>query len=119
MERVRTKVVTLRLEQRGRQRLGAHAVIKGNSAREGRRGHTPQYGLGNDAAPAIFGLADGIREEVVEQQVLEIWVLAEGIRNVLQKYRANNAAATPHEGNGWVVQLQLYVFAASRINIKP
>lgn len=50
---------------------------------------------------------DGLVEEVVEEQVLEVCVGAVGGRDVLQEDGADDAATAPHEGDGWLVELPL------------
>ena len=73
---MRAEVVALGLEHVRGQVLGAHAVEERQGGRERRGRDTPQRALGDDVAPAGLRLVDGLVEEVVEQQVLEVGVLA-------------------------------------------
>ena len=61
----------------------------------------------NSLSPARLSLVDGLVEEVVEEQVLEVGVAAVGLGDVLKEDGADDAATTPHEGNFWLVQLPL------------
>lgn len=104
MEGVGTKVITLSLEEVGRQVLGAVAVEPRQSSGEGGRRDTHQGSLGDNITPAGLGLVDGLVEEVVKQQVLQFRVIAVGGGNVLEEDGANDAATTPHKGNGRLVE---------------
>lgn len=48
---------------------------------------------------------DGLVEEVVEEQVLEVGVVAVCAGDVLEEHRADNATTTPHQSNRWLVEL--------------
>lgn len=104
-EGVGAEVVTLGLEEVGREVLGAVAVEEGQSGAEGGGGDTPESTLGNNVSPAGLGVVDGLGEEVVEEQVLEVGVGAVGVGDVLQEDGADDAATTPHEGDGRLVEL--------------
>lgn len=104
-EGVSTEVVTLSLQQVGGQVLGAVAVVEAQRGGEGRDGDTPESSLADNVSPAVLGIVDGLGEELVEQQVLELGVLAVSVGDVLQEDRADNATATPHESDGGLVQL--------------
>lgn len=105
LEGVSTKVVPLGLEQVGREALGAVPVVEAERSAEGRRGNTQQGGLADHISPAALRLVDRLVEEVIEQKVLELRVVAVGVGDVLEEDRADDAPTTPHEGNGWLVQL--------------
>ena len=93
-EGVGTKVVTLRLQEVGREVLGAVSVVEAERSAESRSGDTPEGTLGDDAvamsapcslslssenhllSPSSLSLVDGLAEELVEEQVLEVGVLA-------------------------------------------
>lgn len=96
-ESVGAKVVALGLEQVGGQVLGADAVVEGERGGEGGGGDTPGGGLGDDVAPAGLRGVDGLVEEVVEEQVLEVRVGAVGLGDVLEEDRADDAPSAPHE----------------------
>lgn len=55
---------------------------------------------------------DGLVEEVVEQQVLQVWVGAVGVGDVLEEDGADDAAASPHQSNGRLVELPLVYFSS-------
>lgn len=111
-ESVGTEVVTLGLEQVGGQVLGAVTVVEGERSGEGRSGDTPQSGLADHVTPASLGVVNGLVEEVVEQQVLEVGVAAVGLGNILEEDGADDAATAPHEGNGRLVQLPLVLLGS-------
>ena len=104
-EGVSTEVVTLGLQQVGREALGTVSVVEAESSAEGRSRNTPQGDLADDVSPAVLGVVDGLVEESVEQEVLEVGVGAVGIGDVLEENGADDAATAPHEGNGGLVQL--------------
>ena len=104
-ESVGTKVVTLCLEEVGWEVLCPEAVVEGQSGRESWSWDTPESAHGNDVSPAWLGLVDGVVEEVAEEQVLEVWVLAVGGGDVLEEDGSDDAATTPHEGDLWLVEL--------------
>lgn len=104
-EGMSTEVVTLRLQQVGGQVLGAVAVVEAQRSGEGRGGNTPEGTLADNMSPAVLGVVDSLVEEVVEQQVLELRVLAVGTGDVLQEDGADNATTAPHESDGGLVQL--------------
>jgi hypothetical protein len=91
-ESVGTEVVTLGLEHVGGQVLGAVSVVEGQGGAEGRGGDTPDGTLGDGVAPSVLGGVDGVVEEVVEEQVLEVGVAAVGVGDVLKEDRADDAS---------------------------
>ena len=110
LEGVRAKVISLRLQQVGGQILGAVAVEPGERGGEGRGGDAEEGGLGDDVAPAGLRFVDGFVEEVVEEEVLEVVVGAVGGGDVLEEDGADDAASTPHEGDGGLVELPFVFF---------
>lgn len=104
-EGVGTEVVTLGLQDVGREVLGAEAVVEGEGGGEGRGRDTPESTLGDDVTPASLGLLDGLVEEVGEQQVLKVGVGTVGSSDVLQEDGADDAATTPHESNLRLLEL--------------
>lgn len=105
MESVSTKVITLSLQQVGGQVLGAVTVEPRQGSGEGGSRDTKLGGLGDNLSPAGLGLVDGLVEEVVEQQVGQVGLLAVGRGDVLEEDGADDAATTPHESNGGLVEL--------------
>lgn len=65
---------------------------------------------------------DSLVEEVVEEQVLEVWVGAVRLGDILQEDRSDDAATAPHERNLGLVQLPVVLlsglFAASVKNLQ-
>lgn len=104
-ESVGTKVVTLGLEKVCWEVLSPVTVKEGKGGGEARGWDSPEGTLGNDVSPTWLGVVNSLVEEVVEQQVLELWVAAVGVGNVLQEDGADDATTTPHEGDLWLVQL--------------
>jgi hypothetical protein len=104
-ESVGTEVVTLGLQQIGGQVLGAVAVVEAESSGEGRQRNTPDSRLGDNVSPARLSGGDGLGEELIEEQVLKVGVVAVGVGDVLQEDGADNAATAPHEGDGRLVEL--------------
>jgi len=104
-EGVGTEVVTLSLEKVGGEVLGAVTVEPRQSGREGGSRDTKEGSLGNNVSPTGLSLVDGLVEEVVEQEVLEVRLAAVGVGDVLEEDGSDNAATSPHEGNGRLVKL--------------
>lgn len=105
LESVSTEVVTLGLEQVRRQVLGAVAIEPRQRRRESRGRDTEQRRLGNNVSPARLSLVDSLVEEVIEQQVLQVGVVAVRSRDILEEHGPDNAASSPHEGDRGLVEL--------------
>lgn len=116
-EGVGTEVVTLGLQQVGGQSLGAVAVVEAEGGAEGGSGDTPEGTFADNASPALLGVVDGLVEEVVEEEVLEIGVVAVGLGDVLQEDGADNATTAPHEGNGGLVELPAVLLGSLYFNL--
>ena len=67
----------------------------------------PKVRTCNDVAPAWLRLVDGLIEEVIEEQVLEVWVGAVGLGDVFQEDRADDATTTPHERDLGLLELPI------------
>lgn len=104
-EGVGSKVVTLSLQQVGGELFGAVAVVEAEGSAERRQRDPQESSLADDVSPAALRLVDGLVEEVVEQEVVEVGVGTVGVGDVLEEDGADDAATTPHEGNGGLVQL--------------
>jgi hypothetical protein len=113
---VSTEVVSLGLEQVGREILGTVTIEPRESGGESRCWNTEKSSLGNDISPAGLGLVDSLVEEVIEEEILKVVVVTVSRSDVLQENRADNATSTPHEGNGWLVELPA-VFLGSLYNL--
>lgn len=105
LEGVGTEVVTLGLEEVGGEVLGTVTVVEGQSGAEAGGGDTPEGALGDDVSPALLCVVDGLVEEIVEEEVLEVGVVAVGSGNVLEEDGADDAATAPHEGDLGLVEL--------------
>lgn len=104
-ESVSTEVITLSLEKVGREILGAVSIKPRQGSREGGCRDTEKGSLGNDVSPAGLSLVDGLVEEVVEEKVLKIRLLAVGVGDILQEDGSDNATSTPHKGDRGLVEL--------------
>ena len=104
-EGVGTEVVTLGLQQVGREVLGTVTVVEAESSAEGRQRDTQDSSLADDVSPALLSVVDSVGEEAVEQKVVEVRVVTVGVGDVLEENGTDNATTTPHEGDGGVVQL--------------
>jgi hypothetical protein len=100
-----TEVVTLGLQKVCRQVLGPVTVIERQGSGKGGRRDTELNTLSDSTSPARLGSVDGRLEEVVEEQVFEVRLSAVGLGDVRKEDGADDAATTPHEGNGGVVEL--------------
>jgi len=55
---------------------------------------------------------DCLVEEVVEEEVLEVVIGAVGGGDILEEDGADDTASTPHEGDGWLVELPLVLLGS-------
>jgi len=104
-ECVSSEVVTLGLQQVRRQILGAVPVVEAQGRAESRRWDTPKSSFADNVSPAWLRLVDGLVEEVVEQQILELGFVAVCACDVLEEDGPNDAATTPHQCYRGLVQL--------------
>lgn len=111
LEGVGTEVVSLGLEEVGWEILGAVTVEPRKCGGETWSWDTDLSGLGNDVSPSWLSLLDGVLEEVGEEEVLELWVLAVGISDVLEENGADDASSAPHEGDGRLVELPVVLLS--------
>ncbi len=84
-EGVGTEVISLSLQQVGRQILGPVAVEEGQGGAESRCWDTRLSTEGNDVSPTLLSIVNGFVEEVVEQQVLEVGIGTVGSGDILQE----------------------------------
>ena len=73
-EGVSTEVVSLSLQKVGWQILGTVAVEERKSRAESRRGNARLDSISYYIAPPLLSIVDGLIEEVVEEQVLQVRV---------------------------------------------
>jgi hypothetical protein len=111
-EGVGPEVVTLSLQQVRRKILGSVSIVEAQSSAESRGGDTPKGTLADDVSPSVLSLVDGLVEEIIEQQVLEIGVVSVCMCDIFQENGSNDAATTPHESNGRLVELPLVLFGS-------
>ena len=111
-EGVGTKVVTLSLEEVSGEQLATVTVEEGESGGECGGGDTPEDGLSDHATPALLSVVDGLVEEVVEEKILELGVLAESSGDVLEEDGSDNATTTPHESDRGVVELPVVLLGS-------
>lgn len=102
---VGTEVISLGLEQVSGELVGSVTVVESQSRSKGRGGDTPGDSLGHGRSPRGVGLLDGVLEEVVEQQVLEVGVLSVSLGDVSKENGSDDATTSPHEGDTGVVEL--------------
>jgi len=74
LESVSAEVITLSLEEVGREILGAVSVKPGQSGGESWGRYPEECGLGDDVSPAGLRLVDSLVEEVVEEEVFQVIV---------------------------------------------
>lgn len=106
-ERVGSEVVSLSLQEVRRQILGSVTIEPVESSRESWSWYTQRSSLADDFPPAWLGFVNGLVEEVVEQKILQLRVVAVCLGDVLQKNGSDDASSTPHERNRWLVELPL------------
>jgi hypothetical protein len=111
-EGVGTEVVTLGLKKVGGQILGAVTVEEGESSAEGRSWNARLDTPCDNISPAILSLVNSLVEEVIEEQVLQVGLGTVSRGDVLQEDGANDAATTPHESDGGLVQLPLVLLSS-------
>lgn len=72
------KVVSLCLQKVGRQILSAIAVIEAESGAKSWGWDSPERAFAYDISPTWLCLVDGLVEEVIKEQILQVRVLAVG-----------------------------------------
>ncbi len=117
LEGVGTKVISLSLEQVGGEILGTVTVEPAESGAESWGWYSQKSCLGNNISPARLCLVDSGLEEVIEEQILEIWVFTIGRSDILEEDGSDDATTTPHKSNGWLVQLPLVLLGSLRAKL--
>ena len=98
------EIVSLRLQQIGRQHLAAERIVVAQRGGE-RRGRDPQLGGGDDdLAPRRLRVLDDVLEVGIQQQVIQIRIGVEGVFDPFQEDSADNAAAAPQHRDRAVVE---------------
>ena len=103
-ESVSTKVVSLGLQEICWEILRPIAVIKAECSAECRCWNSPEGAFANNVSPSWLSLMDGFVEEVIEKKIFKIGVSTICGCDVLQENRTDNAATSPHECNGRLVE---------------
>ena len=98
-ESMGTEVVSLSLQQVRREVFGAISIVEAQSCAESWCGNTPERTLADDIPPSWLSLVDGFVEEVVEEQVLEFWVVSVCTSDILEEDRSDDTSTTPHKRN--------------------
>jgi hypothetical protein len=112
LEGMGTKVISLSLKKIGWKILGSVTIKPGESSGESRSRDTKEGSLGNDISPAGLSLVNSVVKELVEEEILEVWFSAVSRGDILQEDGANDTTSTPHQGDGWLVELPLVFFGS-------
>lgn len=81
-----SEVVSLRLQQIGREIFGTIAVVPSKSRVECRCRDSPKCAFADYISPARLSLVDGFVEEIIKEQILQVGVFTIGRSNVLEEY---------------------------------
>src|SRR5690554_1081494 len=99
------KVVALCLQQVGRQSVVTEPVEIAQRRSE-RRNRNPVFdSCSTDSSPTLLNRFDALFKEGVEQQIFQSGILVECFLDITQKYRTDNASATPHQRNSSIVEI--------------
>jgi hypothetical protein len=104
-ESVGAEIVTLCLEHVRWEVLSPDAIVEGQGGGEGGCWDTPERALGDDVTPARLRLVDGLVEEVIKEQVLEVGVCAICLGDILKEDGSDDTATTPHQSDLWLLEL--------------
>jgi hypothetical protein len=85
LERMGTKVISLCLEQIGREILSTVSIKPAESGAESRSWYAEKGGLRDDVSPTRLRFVNSLVEEVIEEEILKIWVVAISCSDVLQE----------------------------------
>jgi hypothetical protein len=99
LERVGSEEISLCLKQVRGQILCAITVKPAEGSAEGWSWYAKKSSLRDNISPAWLSLVDSFVEEVVEEKILESWILSVRRSDVLQENGSNDTASTPHERN--------------------
>lgn len=110
-EGVGTEVITLGLEKVGWEVLGTVTIEPVESSGESWSWDTEICSLADDLSPTWLSGVNSLVEEIIEEQVLEVWVVAVSLGDILQEDRSDDASTTPHESNGWFVELPVVLLS--------
>ena len=102
---MRTKVVTLCLNQVSRQNGRTVAVVVGDCSREGRNRDTVLNSVGNHVTQRLLVFVRNFLEVRCQQQVGDTGVFSIGIGDFLQELRTNDATRTEDLRDFTLVQI--------------
>jgi len=109
---VRTKVITLRLQQLRWQYRAAVGIEKRESGRQRRQRDTASYSQLNGSAPPGFSPANFRAEEIVQQDVRQIRLAVVGALYVIEETAPDNASGTPQQGDISKSQVPAILFSS-------
>ena len=112
---MRSEEVPLRLQEVCRETLATVAVVVLERGAKTRSRHSVDYCLCKDVAPAALGLGELAAEIRVEQDVGDVRIVVECFLDFAEEYAADDAAASPHQGNSSVVEVPA-VFLCGRLH---
>jgi len=107
---VSTKVIPLSLQQVGWQTSLSISVIVAQSGSEAGDRKSEFHGSRDRASPAGLSFFDGIAEEVVQQQVFQLWIFVKCRFDVLQEGGSDDTATSPQQGDISIIQIPAKVF---------
>ena len=102
---MRTEIVTLCLDQVGRQNGSTVAVVVRNCSREGWNRNTVLHSIGNNVTQRLLIFVRDFLEVRSQQQVRNARIFSVGIGDFLQELGANDAARTENLRDFTVVQI--------------
>ncbi len=106
---VRSKIISLCLQQVGRQATAAIAIVESQGSTHGRHRNAHLNGRGDHSAPGCLCFLDGVLEERVDEQVLQLRIFVKRFLYLAEEGRTNNTTAAPHQGDAAIVQVPVMV----------
>ena len=110
---VGAEVVTLSLEQVGRNAVAAVAVIVSEGSGESRNRNAVGESSGKHVAPAGLSLFELLAEERVNHEILKGRIVGESLFDLAQEDRTDDASATPHQSDSAIVQIPAVLLGSS------
>jgi hypothetical protein len=110
---MRTKIITLRLNQVSRQNCGTIAIVVSDGSRERRNRNTILHSICNDIAQRLLIIISDLLEVRRQQQVSNASILLIGISDLLQELSTNDAAGTEDFSDLAVVQIPVVFIRSS------
>lgn len=110
---VRTKVITLSLNQVSWQNCGTVAVVVGNCGRERRYRNTILHGISHDITQRLLIVISDLFEVRRQQEVSNASVLRISIGDLLQELRTNYTASAENLSDFAVVKIPVVFIGSS------